>query len=83
MNAASANFTELAVKNWSIEGANVLIAELAPLDGSDLPSWEAGAHIDIKARDRVCAVAMAKRTGVLRFWAMSTELEPRCIFTKR
>lgn len=53
MNAASANFTELAVKNWSIEGANVLIAELAPLDGSDLPSWEAGAHIDIKARDRL------------------------------
>ena len=52
MNGASANFTELAVKNWSIEGGNVLIAELAILDGSDLPSWDAGAHIDIKACDR-------------------------------
>jgi vanillate O-demethylase ferredoxin subunit len=53
MNSASANFTELAVKNWSIEGVNVLIAELATLDGSDLPSWDAGAHIDIKASDRL------------------------------
>lgn len=52
MNEASAKFTELTVVNCSIEGANVMIAELARPDGADLPSWEAGAHIDIKASDR-------------------------------
>jgi vanillate O-demethylase ferredoxin subunit len=51
MNSASAKFTEMAVVKWSIEGTNVLIAELSRLDGADLPNWEAGAHIDIKASD--------------------------------
>ncbi len=53
MNPASANFTVLTVLNWSIQGSNVLVAELASRDGSDLPSWEAGAHIDIKTTDRM------------------------------
>jgi vanillate O-demethylase ferredoxin subunit len=53
MNEASAKFTELKVVNWSMEGANVMIAELASPDGADLPNWEAGAHIDIKASDRL------------------------------
>jgi len=53
MNPASASFTELAVVSWSVQGANVLVAELASPDGSDLPSWEAGAHIDIKTNDRM------------------------------
>jgi ferredoxin-NADP reductase len=53
MNPASASFTELAVVNWSIQGANVLVAELSSLDGTELPDWEAGAHIDIKATDRL------------------------------
>lgn len=53
MNPASASFFELAVVNWSIQGANVLVAELSSLDGAELPDWEAGAHIDIKAIDRM------------------------------
>ena len=53
MNPASAGFTELAVVNWSIQGANVLVAELRSLDGTELPDWEAGAHIDIQATDRM------------------------------
>lgn len=53
MNAAAAGFTELAVVNWSIQGANVLVAELSSLDGTELPDWEAGAHIDIQATDRM------------------------------
>jgi vanillate O-demethylase ferredoxin subunit len=53
MNEVSAKFTELSVVNWSIEGKNVLIAELARPDRTDLPDWEAGAHIDIKATDRL------------------------------
>jgi vanillate O-demethylase ferredoxin subunit len=52
MNPASASFTELTVVNWSIQGANVLVAELSRLDGAELPDWEAGAHIDIRATDR-------------------------------
>ena len=52
MNPSSASFTELAVVNWSIQGANVLVAELSSLDGSALPDWEAGSHIDIQATDR-------------------------------
>ncbi|WP_295551516.1 PDR/VanB family oxidoreductase [Limnohabitans sp. Rim8] len=51
MNPSSASFTELAVVNWSIQGANVLVAELTSLDGTKLPDWEAGSHIDIKATD--------------------------------
>jgi hypothetical protein len=54
MNAAAAGFTELAVVNWSIQGVNVLVAELFKgLDGTELPEWEAGAHIDIQATDRM------------------------------
>ena len=53
MNPAAAGFTELAVVNWSIQGANVLVAELRSLDGTELPDWEAGAHIDIQATDRM------------------------------
>jgi vanillate O-demethylase ferredoxin subunit len=53
MNPAAAGFTELAVVNWSIQGANVLVAELRGLDGTELPKWEAGAHIDIQATDRM------------------------------
>jgi vanillate O-demethylase ferredoxin subunit len=53
MNPAAAGFTELAVVNWSIQGANVLVAELRGLDGTELPDWEAGAHIDIQATDRM------------------------------
>lgn len=52
MNPASASLTELAVVNWSIQGANVLVAELSRLDGEELPGWEAGSHIDIQATDR-------------------------------
>ena len=52
MNEASEKFILLAVVKWSIEGANVLIAELARSDGSDLPNWAAGAHIGIKTSDR-------------------------------
>lgn len=52
MNPSSASFTELAVVNWSIQGANVLVAELTSLDGEALAGWEAGSHIDIKATDR-------------------------------
>jgi vanillate O-demethylase ferredoxin subunit len=53
MNPAAAGLTELAVVNWSIQGANVLVAELRGLDGAELPNWEAGAHIDIQATDRM------------------------------
>lgn len=53
MNPASASFTELAVVSWSVQGANVMVAELASRDGSDLPGWEAGAHIDIKTTDHM------------------------------
>ena len=53
MNPASASLTELAVVNWAIQGANVLVAELSSLDGTELPDWEAGAHIDIQATDRM------------------------------
>ncbi|WP_295523870.1 PDR/VanB family oxidoreductase [Limnohabitans sp. Rim8] len=63
MNPASAGFTELAVVNWSIQGANVLVAELSRLDGTELPKWEAGAHIDIKAIDR-------KGHGVVRQYSL-------------
>jgi vanillate O-demethylase ferredoxin subunit len=52
MNPSSASLTELAVVNWSIQGANVLVAELSSLDGTALPDWEAGSHIDIQATDR-------------------------------
>ena len=52
MNSSSASFTELAVVNWSIQGVNVLVAELSSLDGTELPEWEAGAHIDIKSTER-------------------------------
>jgi vanillate O-demethylase ferredoxin subunit len=53
MNPAAAGLTELAVVNWSIQGTNVLVAELRGLDGAELPNWEAGAHIDIQATDRM------------------------------
>ena len=52
MNPSSASLTELTVVNWSIQGANVLVAELSSLDGTSLPDWEAGSHIDIQATDR-------------------------------
>ena len=52
MNSSSASFTELAVVTWSIQGVTVLVAELSSLDGTELPEWEAGAHIDIKSTER-------------------------------
>jgi vanillate O-demethylase ferredoxin subunit len=53
MNPAAAGLTELAVVNWSIQGGNILVAELRGLDGTELPNWDAGAHIDIQATDRM------------------------------
>jgi len=80
MNPALASFSDLVVMNWSIQGCNVVVAELSSLDGTELPDWEAGAHIDIKASDSmghdvVRQYSLCGRNGK-RNWRIAVLVDP-------
>lgn len=51
MTPAFDQFTDLRVAHRHVEGGNVAVLELQSHDGSSLPTWEPGAHIDIRTLD--------------------------------
>lgn len=51
MSTASTDFFDVVIARARAEAADITVLDLQSLDGTPLPRWEPGAHIDVQTRD--------------------------------